>query len=150
MFLTNSSKILMNGTNERFFPFIPFPVPRRRIIERERERERIYFSDILYDNSLLTIRIKRTINHCCQDFMTASFRSLCIVGIAEFANRSVFAWVTTYFSFFLVLTVLGLRGNISCVNLFFVHLMANLFMRVILLVFNVCRLVTERAWLYET
>ena len=49
------------------------------------------------------------------------------MGIEDIASLLVFALVTSYFSDFLVSTISGLRGNISFVFSFLVHLMANFF-----------------------
>ena len=68
-------------------PIPPLSSSHRGSQLRERERERVYFSDIVYNNSLLT--------WCC-DLYFNLFSCLCIVGIAETANLLVLAFVTVY------------------------------------------------------
>ena len=107
-------------------------VPRVPWYDFWRERERVYFSDIMTNNSLLTLNV---------DFYLIWLSCLCIDGIAEINNLFVLALVTSYFSECLVFTFLTAKGNISFVLSFLVHLTANLLLSIDLLAFKVLRFV---------
>ena len=79
------------------------------------------------------------------------FKSLCMKGIAEFASRSVFALMTSYFSGNLVLIAVLVTGNISSVfsSSFFVHFRAKDNDNVFLLDLRVSSWHDSRASWYE-
>ena len=91
----------------------------------------------MYNNSLLTL---------CRDLYFNLFSCLCIVGIAETANLLVLAFVTVYFSGFLVFTLCSDEGNISLSTSFLVHFIANILLSYIPLDFNVSKFVRYRAF----
>ena len=96
------------------YHWVPFRErERERERKREKERERVYFIDIVYNNSLLTWNY---------NIYFSLFNCLCIVGIADIASLFVLAFVTRYFSEYLVFTLCSDRGNMSHSRSFCVHL----------------------------